>query len=105
MDGKLIDGALIDAFVSRLDVRIRTLLVAIGVDNVALQGLLMVGVLAGILWLAWRASRLGYRVNVAFGMAVEVITVGAAFVLLAITVPAWLSWRQPVTALLAQLSQ
>ena len=94
MDGKLIDGALIDALLARLFAGVMAWFDAEGITNVAIQELVVVGTVGTVLWGIWRLSRLGYRVNEGVGVALEVSTVGAAVTLLAITIPAWLSFRQ-----------
>ena len=94
MDGKLLDGALIDGLLVRLVARLVLWFEAEGITNVALQELIIVATLATVVWGLWRVSRLGYRVNEAFGVLLEVSTVGAAITLLAITIPAWAAYRQ-----------
>jgi hypothetical protein len=94
MDGKLLDGALIDAVLTNVFRRLLAWLGAEGVTNVALQELIIVASFAALFWMLWRVSRLGYRVNETVGVAVEVSTMGAAVTLLAITIPAWAAFRQ-----------
>ena len=105
MDGKLLDGALIDAVLSHVFARLIAWFRAEGITNVAVQELVIVGTFAGMLWALWRVSRLGYRVNEAVGVAIEVSTMGAAVTLLAITIPAWAAFRQAwiASALLSPL--
>jgi hypothetical protein len=94
MDGKLLDGALIDGLLVRLVARLVLWFEAAGITNVAVQELVIVATLATVVWALWRISRLGYRVNEALGVVLEVSTVGLAVTLLAITVPAWAAYRQ-----------
>ena len=105
MDGKLLDGALIDALLARLFARVLALFEAEGITNIAVQELLVVATFGILLWGLWRVSRLGYRVNEMVGVALEVSTLGAAVTLLAISIPAWAAFRQTwlTTALLSPL--
>jgi hypothetical protein len=106
MDGKLLDGALIDTLLAHLFARVLAAFEAAGIGNVAVQELIVVATFGTLLWGLWRVSRLGYRVNEAVGVVLEVSTVGAAVTLLAITIPAWAAYRQTwlTTALLSPLN-
>ena len=105
MDGKLLDGALIDAVLARLFARMLAWFDAGGITNVAVQELLVLATFGTVLWGLWRISRLGYRVNETVGVVLEVATVGGAVTLLAITIPAWAAFRETwlTTALLSPL--
>src|ERR1051326_2741317 len=93
MDGKLLDGALIDTLLAHLFARVLAAFEAAGIGNVAAQELIVVATFGTLLWGLWRVSRLGYRVNEAVGVVLEVLTVGAGVTLLAITIPAWAAYR------------
>jgi hypothetical protein len=96
MDSDVIDGALIDATLARLYTHVRDGIAAIGIEDVALQNILILTVVAGLLWIFVRYfSKVGYRINATFGMIVQVFTMGPLITFFLVTVRAWVVFRQP----------
>jgi hypothetical protein len=89
------DGAAVDAWFGRVLARLQWLFGMAGVDDAAVQAVLLLVAMAGILWLfARRVSTLGYRVNVAVGAVVQAFTLGPVLTFLLIAMPAWVTFRQ-----------
>jgi hypothetical protein len=89
------DGAAVDAWFGRVLARLQWLYGVIGIDDAAVQAVLLLVAMAGILWLfARRVSTLGYRVNVAVGAVVQAFTLGPVLTFLLIAMPAWVAFRQ-----------